>query len=163
MINSDDKFGSLRRFIPGPGWSKKDRRQWRIAQISAHLALLVVMVVAALLVHALLEPEEELLINREFFLGILDLLVPGLVFLHVLAVPSYMKYLGGEQPLWKFFAIPLIVAGVGLCMFPLYWLALSAFWGQLMLAIVGGIAGLMMLGMLLMHGLFRLLHPEGRR
>jgi len=156
------KQGELSRFMPRPDWSVEDRRRWWSVQFCAHAALLIVIVGTIFLLHALLDPGEPLIVDRELFVGALELLLPGLLVVQIV-VPGYLKYLAGEAAFWKFLAPALIVAGVGLCFFPIYLFFVTTFWAQMMLTLTAAVSGLILVGMLLTHLIYRLFVPKRAR
>lgn len=159
MRQPGHKYGDLSRFMPRPDWSVEDRRRWWSVQFCAHAALVIMIVATIFLLHALLDPREPLIVDRGLLRGALDLLLPGLLVVQIV-VPAYLKYLAGEIPFWKFLAPALIVAGVGLCFFPVYLIFVTTLWAKMMLVFTAAISGLMLVGMLLTHLLYRLFAPK---
>lgn len=150
----DGAVSALNQYLPEPYRIPDDRRQWWALQACAHAALVLVFCTLVLCIAAW-DPETDVHVDGEFILESLDILLPGLFLIQVYFVPMYSRYLGGRDPLWKFFAGPAAVTVIGLLSYPVYRYFLAAVWAELMLLFALAVSTLLLAGAVAMHLIFK--------
>lgn len=150
MTFFDDAISALNRLVPEPMRIPKDRRQWWVLQICAHVALVLVYAVLLLCVTVWLS-DTDVVIDIQFLLESLGTLLPGLFLIQAYYVPMYLRYLGGRNSLWGFFRGTLLIVLVGPLFYPFFLYFLGELWARFMLLFVIAASGLMFAGALIMH------------